>query len=75
MAKSQAVTIAEMKKDIEYIKKGQKEMHDTMKDFIEAVNLRVDEQDKRFAGKWVEKIAVGVLTALIIATITLVVTQ
>lgn len=42
----------------------------TMFDKIDALSIKLDCADSRFAGKWVEKISVGILVTVIAGAIT-----
>lgn len=54
------ICMAEIKKDISFIKDEMGELKTTMKDFIE-------KSESKFANKWVENTVIGIGSALFIA--------
>ena len=71
----QNIIITKMTKDIEYMKKDIGEIKQSIKDFDETLRIglaqnqkeflnALEELDKRKAGKWVERVMVGIGTAI-----------
>ena len=78
------INMSKLAKDIEYIKKSiednsheHKEMIDTMKQYIDKIEVKFDNLDGKYSGKWVGKVLiwVGAIvgTAIIGALISLII--
>jgi len=65
------ISMAEMKKDINYLKSSQDETKADIKEILH----RFDCLDDKFANKWVEKISIASMVAVIGAIITFVITK
>ena len=54
------INIMEFKKDIGYIKKSLDKNEEAHKEIMEKIDVWFNAAESRFAGKWVEKIAIAV---------------
>ena len=54
MEKKQEIQIAEIGKDIKYIKEGLEQNNDQHKELKDMINI----MSKKYAGKWVEKVII-----------------
>lgn len=57
--------MAKMEQQVENIDKGVERIEDALKEHIKWEDHKYEEMDKRFSGKWVEKVLVGVLILLL----------